>query len=433
MGPLLPLGLWLCLLPPAGATEVTITLAGGPGATALGLGLAPFFAQDPASGPAALAARDVQNVVREDLRFSRHFRLVEQGPPFTGDNLVSILGDWKARGAGWLLTARASLPAAGKAAAELSLMVRLTEVASGEPVFERYYRQQTAHWRSLAHRVADDVVQSLAGRPGIAHTQIAFANSQTGHKEIYIADYDGANVRRLTSDKSIALLPRLSPNRRLVAFTSYRDGNPDLFLLDLETMRPRPFSVEQGLNLAGGFSPDGTLMLLTLSRQKSPNLYQKSLIDGTLTRLTQHFGVDTSPTFSPDAGQVAFVSDRSGNPQVYTLNLTTQRTRRLTQMNWSDSPAWSPTGEWIAFAGRARAKDAIDIFLVDVTGTQVRQLTRGAGSNEDPSWSPDGRFIAFVSNRDGRRPQVYVMDADGSAPHRLLDIPGSSFTPHWSH
>ena len=63
------------------------------------------------------------------------------------------------------------------------------------------------------------------------------------------------------------------------------------------------------------------------------------------------------------------------------------------------SPAWSPTGEWIAFSGRAHRQDKLDIFLVDVTGNQVRQLTHGEGSNENPVWSPDGRFLAFISTR----------------------------------
>ncbi|HOX23971.1 MAG TPA: hypothetical protein PLL10_10930, partial [Elusimicrobiales bacterium] len=74
--------------------------------------------------------------------------------------------------------------------------------------------------------------------------------------------------------------------------------------------------------------------------------------------------------------------------------------------------------------------DDMDIFLTDVTGGQLRKLTRDAGKNEDPSWSPDGRFIAFTSTRGGGR-QIFVMDADGSAPHLLTQLPGTSYTPSW--
>ncbi|HBB66839.1 MAG TPA: Tol-Pal system beta propeller repeat protein TolB, partial [Elusimicrobia bacterium] len=111
--------------------------------------------------------------------------------------------------------------------------------------------------------------------------------------------------------------------------------------------------------------------------------------------------------------------------------LATKQTRRLSNLNWCDAPAWSPTGEWIAFSGRAHHKDKMDIFLVDVTGSQIRQLTRGEGSNEDPAWSPDGRLLAFSSTREGRS-QIFMMDADGGAPRKAAEVPGASSTPHWA-
>ena len=114
------------------------------------------------------------------------------------------------------------------------------------------------------------------------------------------------------------------------------------------------------------------------------------------------------------------------------MELATGETRPLTKtFNWSDSPQWSPTGEWIVFTGRESPYHPMDIFLVDLTGTQIRRLTTDAGSNEDPTWSPDGRFIAFTTTRNGKR-QLYMMDMDGSAPHLLADLKGDSFTPHWS-
>jgi len=412
----------------AAPPDVYISLAGrGSESAAIALGLPPFIAEDPQKPADFLAAKQLRDVVRDDLLFSRYFSVIEDGPHFNGTNLKDIMPPWKARSASWLLTAKA-----GVAADKLALTVRLVDLGSGESVFERYYRQSASFPRSLAHRVADDLVLALTGKNGIAHTQFAFSGDTTGRKEIYLMDYDGANRRALTAYGSISLLPRFSPDRKSLAFTSYKYGNPDLFRLDLTTGKSRPLSRDQGLNLAGGFSPDGSQLLMTLSRQKSPNLYLMTLADGSVARLTQHFGADSSPTFSPDGAQVAFVSDRSGNPQIHLLDLTTQRVRRLTVLNWCDSPSWSPTGEWIAFAGRARSTDRLDIFLVDITGNQIRQLTHGEGNNEDPVWSPDGRFLAFSSTRN-KRAELFVMDADGSAPHRLADIPGNARTPAWSN
>ncbi len=423
----LALALLLSAAPARAETDVYIKLAGQGGAAVLPLGLPPFIAQDPAKTADALLAKQAQDLVRADLMLSRYFNIMEDGPHFDGANVAAIAPDWKKRGAAWILLVQVSAPEK-----KLSISAKLYDVNSGETIFERYYRQDADFLRAASHRLSDDLVKALTGKNGIAHTEIAFANDQNGHKEIFMADYDGANVRQLTHDASIDLLPRFSPDRKLLAFTTYKENNPDLFMLDLEHGKRLPVSQEQGLNIAGGFSPDGTQLLMTLSRERSPNLYVRNMTDGSVTQLTQHFGADSSPTFSPDAGQVAFVSDRSGNPQIYMLDMTTQRAKRLTNLNWCDSPSWSPTGEWIAFAGRVNVKDHLDIYLVDVTGNQIRQLTRLAGSNENPSWSPDGRFLVFTSTRDNKKPELFIMDNDGSAPHRLVELPGGSYTPNWS-
>ena len=405
MKTLLSLVLLSLAAPSFAATDVYIKLAGQGGDARLPLGLAAFTGDGDAG--------KLHDIVRDDLLISRYFTLIEDADP-------------KAKGAGWALTAKVD-----RSADLVSASVQLKDLNSGDTVLDRYSKQDAKWLRTLAHKISDDVVKQLTGKNGIAHSQIAFANAQSGHKEIFVMDYDGANVRQLTRHASISILPRFAPDRKGIAYTTYKDGNPDLFLLDLEHGKDTAVSRDQGLNVAGGFSPDGTELLMTLSRQKSPNLYLKDFKDGSVTQLTQHFGADSSPTFSPDSQQVAFVSDRSGNPQIYVLDMTTRRAKRLTSLNWCDSPSWSPTGEWIAFAGRAHREDKLDIYLVDVTGSQIRQLTHGEGANENPAWSPDGRFLVFSTSRNKRR-ELYVMDADGSAPHKLADVPGDSVTPDWS-
>jgi TolB protein len=376
----------------------------------------------------ALVTRNIWDVVRSDLLLSRYFNLIENGPVFDGSNSKDIAKGWKKLGSTFLVEAQVS-----QSLDIIQVTLRLIDLNSGAAILGHFYKSPGILWRDTAHQMSDEIVRTLTGKPGIAHTKIAFSNDQTGHKEIYLIDYDGEGLRQLTHDRSIDILPRFTPDGSKIVYTSYKNGNPDLFILDVAPGSiPTPFSTYQGLNIAGGFSPDGRKILMTLSRGQNPNLYVKNISTGRVTRLTNDRGADSSPTFSPDGGQAAFVSDKAGNPEIYILDLLTGRTKRLTRLNWCDSPVWSPTGQWIAFAGRVAPTDHLDILLTDITGTDERNITHSNGSSENPSWSPDGRFIAFSHTGKSGRARLYVMDADGSAPHSLAAIAGASATPSWS-
>jgi TolB protein len=365
-------------------------------------------------------AGSLQDVIRADLMYCRYFNVEEQ-------DIEKI--DFKAlksQSAGYLIEGKAAFTQG-----MWMLKVTASDVENGKEIVKKYYRGKMNSLHRGGHVFSDYLVWKLTGKQGIAKTRIAFANNSTGHKEIYVADYDGENLIRLTYDSSIALLPKWSPDGTKLYYTTYKDKNPDLFEIDLVSQTARPLSVLQGINLPGGFSPDGTSMVMTLSHGRDPNIYLMDLETKQLKRLTHRNSIESSAGYSPDGKFITFISDRSGNPQVHIMELATGKIDRLTRLNWCDSPRWSPTGEWIVFAGRIDRKGGMDIFLTDITGLRIRRITKNAGSNEDPSWSPDGRFIAFTSTRNGRN-QIFVMDADGSAPHVVGDLPGNSFTPSWS-
>ena len=72
-----------------------------------------------------------------------------------------------------------------------------------------------------------------------------------------------------------------------------------------------------------------------------------------------------------------------------------------------------------------------NVFVVDVNGGDPRQLTQGAGNNEDPSWAPDGRYLVFSSTRTGRK-KLYVSDAAGASQVQLTQGGGDDTSPAWS-
>lgn len=393
------------------------------------IGLTGFYAKNETNPEEKQTAVTVGSVVRADLMRSRYFDVIDNLPVVDVKNLGTLLAKYRGEKINYILFSEVSAVEGAEGQWEIKAFLYDTE--SQKAVLAKSFKSSTKSLRRTAHILSDQIVKLLTGQRGIADTKIAFANDSTGRKEIYMVDYDGYNLTKLTRDNSIALLPRWSSDATKIYYTTYRRSNPDVFFIDLKEGKIKSLIKGQGLNLIGGVSPDDKKIVLTMSRGDNPNIYIHELESGLLRRLTDKYGVDGSPSFSPDGKYVTFVSNRSGNPQVYILNLDTNESRRLTKLNWTDTPQWSPSGEWIVFAGRAASNHPIDIFLVDITGGQLRQLTSDSGDNEDPSWSPDGRFIAFTTTRGGKR-QIYSMDSDGSAPHLIANIRGNSFTPSWS-
>lgn len=313
---------------------------------------------------------------------------------------------------------------------------RLLDLNTNESILGLRYRvtPDERGVRSAAHKFADEVVSRLGGGvPGIASTQLAFVSDRTGHKEIWVMDYDGYGQHNITNHRSIALTPRWSRDNSKIGYTSYRRGNPDLYIQSLSDNRLLSFPAFGGLTTTPAWAPDGERIAFTSSQSQDPEIYVSDIRGRSLKRLTNSRGVDISPVWNPKTGlEIAFVSDRSGSPQIYIMDAEGANVRRLTtEGGEAVSPSWSPDGDKIAFAWRKALTGNFDIFLIDIVTGKYFQLTRDSGNNEQPVWSPDSRHIAFESSRNGGR-QIFIMLANGTRQKAVTNV-GRNTAPSWSN
>ncbi|OGV98029.1 MAG: Tol-Pal system beta propeller repeat protein TolB [Nitrospinae bacterium RIFCSPLOWO2_02_FULL_39_110] len=313
---------------------------------------------------------------------------------------------------------------------KFNIECRLYDVKRGEQITGYKYSGDRTIFRQMIHKFSDEITYRFTGEKGIAMTMLAFVSKATENKEIYISDYDGHNIRKLTDHKSISLSPKWSPDGKSIVYTTFKYGNPDIYSINITNGKKTPVSTFSGMNMAGSWSPDGKRLAVSLGKDGNAEIYTMDMDGKNLSRLTNYRGIDTSPAWSPNGMEIAFTSDKSGNPQIYVMGSDGANLRRLTyQGSYNDQPSWSPDGNKIAYSSLNSGQ--FDIFVIDLVGNSFQQLTSGKGDNQNPSWSPDGRNIVFSSNRDGRY-QIYIMKSDGAEQRKLIYIEGGGYSPSWS-
>jgi len=110
--------------------------------------------------------------------------------------------------------------------------------------------------------------------------------------------------------------------------------------------------------------------------------------------------------------------------------LTNIRQHSFQTVGRDTDPSVDAAGRTMVFASTAHAKRS-DIFIKDVVGKSVTQLTTDPASDIQPEVSPDGRHVAFASNRSGSW-EIYLMRTDGKSIRQLTRGGGDNLHPSWS-
>ncbi|HNZ20000.1 MAG TPA: Tol-Pal system beta propeller repeat protein TolB [Candidatus Hydrogenedentes bacterium] len=404
------------------------------GTTGQAEGRIPIAVPDCCTAPGQEAiGKAMARVLAYDLYFSGVFGVV---PPnayprtftgFTRDPQTIDFEAWRSTPAEFLVHAYVTSDAQS-----LTAECRLFDVLSGEMVSGKRLATRGQEWhRLVAHQFADEIVRHLTGVAGCASSRICFSGGSTGKKEIYIADYDGANMKQVTQHGSISILPKFSPDGRKIAYLSYKDRYPFLYVLDLDTGESRPLSKQVGLNVAPAWSPDSRQLAIVQSKDGNSEIYLVNVDGSNPRRITNDSALDTSPAFDPSGTRIAFVSERGGAAQIFVMAADGSGVKRISyQGGRAYDPVWSPDGSKIAYVVD-KSGDGFEIYVMNADGAGAKRMTNSAGNNESPTWSPDSRHVMFASSRSGRWELGAVNVESGEEQRIAIDAELSLQGPSW--
>lgn len=220
-------------------------------------------------------------------------------------------------------------------------------------------------------------------QPAVSADHIAFIYAE----DLWVANPDGSEPRRLTVDEGIESSPAFSPDGKLIAFSAQYDGNTDVYIIPVEGGVPKRLTWHPGADLVRGFSPDGKSVLFASQRNSFTNRYAQlfsvAITGGPASQLEIPNAFYAN--YSPDGKYMAYtpVPDAFKQWKHYRGGTIT----RIWLFSFADKsvveipkpeggcndtqPVWM--GDKVYF--RSDRNGEFNLFSYDVASKQVKQLT----------------------------------------------------------
>ena len=195
-------------------------------------------------------------------------------------------------------------------------------------------------------KVTDASAKDFDARPSPDGRFVAFDSDREGTRAVFVADGDGANVRRISGD-GFAAMPTWSPDGSQLAYVKAEPDNPDvwnLWLADVMTKHEQRLTdYDAGESWGASWFPDGrhlafgrgnTVMTLDLGNRTRRMLYE--LPHGHIRTLA----------VSPDGRRIVFSVEDTG---AWLLDVRAVSAHRVVDDPTAENFAWGPDGRRVAF------------------------------------------------------------------------------------
>jgi len=219
--------------------------------------------------------------------------------------------------------------------------------------------------------------------------------------DIYRANADGSNLRRLTDTPGYDAEGTVCPVDGSILFTSIRSGDLELWRMDADGKNPRQLTNTLGYDGGGVWSPDCTKIAWRASRPTGAAVDEyKQLLAQKLVKPTK-MDLWVANADGTEARQITYLAGASFGPYFY------------------------PNGKRLIFSSNylnPRGPE-FDLYGIDLDGTHLERLTTAPSFDGFPMFSPDGKKLSFSSNRrdvvkstDGKT-EVYRMTGGVAGEH----------------
>lgn len=271
---------------------------------------------------------------------------------------------------------------------------------------------------------------------------ILFVSNRDGNQNIYVMNEDGTNVRRLTDHPAADMMPAWSPDHTKIAFISTRDkvGQKKVYVMDADGSEQKLVGEVSGELAWPTWTPDGKQ--ITFSRSglttRETGIFTMKLDGSGLTALGY---AGDAPHWRPDGRMLAAYANDNKKLAAFVFPADMTNPGILpgnTIVSDKDQgeglfPKWSPDGMRLAYISR-KSTVSSTICFTDERRTRVDCLPNavlGVDVVFGFDWSPDGKRLVFYGQKTGANNEIYIANVDGSGVKNVTNHAGNDEMPSW--
>jgi len=210
--------------------------------------------------------------------------------------------------------------------------------------------------------------------------------------DIYTANADGSDLRRLTNYGVYTAEGTLSPDGKTIVFTSLKDGDLDIYTMNVDGTNVRRLTNAPGYDGGPFFSPDGRQIVYRAYHPTDP------------AELEEYRALLAQRIVRPNKMEI-WVMNADGSDQ-----------HQVTHLGGANfAPYFTPDGRRIIFSSNYKDPHSgnFDLYLVNPDGTGLEQVTTSPVFDGFPQFSPDGKHLVWAANRNASNPHetnVFIAD-----------------------